>query len=321
MFAWSESLTICAICAELAPSTALFAFRGFVISPLVPGVKRQTKDVSTTKSILIYIRDIWNDIEKKNLPLAAAGIAYYLLLSLFPALTLLGALLSYLPVQNGLWGATSFLGYVIPPQIMTPIVELLIRISPHRAALLSFGLITTLWLASIAFKGLILGLDMVHGSDVQRPLWQSRILALGLTIGVGILLLIGVLLTSVGTGLWAYFSKLVPIGSLWLHLGPYLQLVVAVLVLFAAIELLYVLGPSLPVSKRLTIPGAVAATIMWLALAWGLGLYFHYFGELKFAMFFGFLATPVAFMTWLYSSAIAILVGAEINLRLGLARN
>jgi len=284
-------------------------------------VKRRLKNASTTKTIFLNIRNIWNDVEKKNLPLAAAGIAYYLLLSLFPALTLLGAVLSYLPVQNGLWGATSFLGYVIPAQILTPIVELLIRISPHRAALLSFGLITTLWLASIAFKGLILGLDMVHGSDVQRPLWKSRILALGLTIAVGVLLLIGAVLTSIGTGLWAYFSTLMPIESLWVRLGPYLQWGVAALVLFAAIELLYVLGPSLPASKRLTIPGAAAATIMWLALAWGLGLYFHYFGELKFAMFFGFLATPVAFMTWLYSSAIAILVGAEINLRLGIARN
>ena len=284
-------------------------------------MKRGLKNASTTKTIFLNLRNIWNDVEKKNLPLAAAGIAYYLLLSLFPALTLLGAVLSYLPVQNGLWGATSFLGYVIPAQILTPIVELLIRISPHRAALLSFGLITTLWLASIAFKGLILGLDMVHGSDVQRPLWKSRILALGLTIAVGVLLLIGAVLTSIGTGLWAYFSTLMPIESLWVRLGPYLQWGVAALVLFAAIELLYVLGPSLPASKRLTIPGAAAATIMWLALAWGLGLYFHYFGELKFAMFFGFLATPVAFMTWLYSSAIAILVGAEINLRLGIARN
>jgi len=55
---------------------------------------------------------------------------------------------------------------------------------------LSFGLVTTLWLASIAFKGLILGLDIVHGSNVQRPLWVSRILALALTIAVGALLLI-----------------------------------------------------------------------------------------------------------------------------------
>jgi len=51
-------------------------------------------------------------------------------------------------------------------------------------------------------------------------------------------------------------------------------------------------------------------------LARGLGFYFHHFGELKFDQFFGFLAAPVAFMTWLYCSATAILLGAVINSRL-----
>ena len=269
-----------------------------------------------TKSIITNVRDIWRDIEKKNLALATAGIAYYLLLSLFPALALLSAVLSYLPVQNGLREVTSILGYVIPPQVMRLIEELLTQITPHRGALLSFGLVTTLWLASIAFKGLILGLDMVHGSNMQRPLWVSRILALALTIAVGVLLLIGVILASIGPGLWVLFSRLMPIESLWLRLGPYLQWSLSALVLFAAIELLYVLGPSLPVSKRVTIPGAAAATVIWLVLAWGLGFYFSHFGEMKFARFFGFLATPVVFMTWLYCRATAVLLGAEINSRL-----
>lgn len=307
------ALIICLFGSGLAFSMGLIAFLRPVFSPThEPWVKR-LKDTSATKGPITAIRDIWRDIEKKNLPLAAAGIAYYLLLALFPALTLLGAVLSYLPVQNGHQGAMSFLRYVIPPQVMAPIEELLTRISPHRAALLSFGLVTTLWLASIAFKGLILGLDMVHGSDMQRPLWVSRILALGLTIGVGVLLLIGVILISTGPSVWARFSRLMPIESPWLRLGPYIQGSVSALVLFAAIELLYVLGPSLPVSKRLTIPGAGAATVMWLVLAWGLGLYFHHIGELKFARFFGFLAGPTAFMIWLYCSATAILLGAEIN--------
>jgi len=279
-------------------------------------VETRLKYASATKSIITNLWDIWRDLEKKNLPLAAAGIAYYLLLSVFPALTLLSAVFSFLPVQNGLREAMSVLGYVIPPQVMTLIEEQLTRITPHRAALLSVGLVTTLWLASIAFKGLILGLDMVHGSNVQRPLWITRILALALTIAVGVLLLIGVILTSVGPSLWAHASRLLPVESRWLQLGPYLQWLVSALVLFAAIELLYVLGPSLPVSKRLTIPGAAAATVSWLVLAWGLGFYFHHFGELKFARFFGFLAAPVLFMTWLYSSATAILLGAEINARL-----
>lgn len=228
----------------------------------------------------------------------------------------MSAILSYLPIQNGLREATSVLGYVIPPQVMTQIEEQLIWITPHRGALLSLGLVTTLWLASIAFKGLILGLDMVHGSDMQRPLWLSRILALALTIAVGVLLLIGVVLTSIGPSLWALLSRLVPTESSWFRLGPFLQSSLSALILFTAIQLLYVWGPSQPVSRRVTTPGAVAATIIWLALAWGLGFYFHHFGELKFAQFFGFLAAPVAFMTWLYCSATAILVGAEINSRL-----
>jgi membrane protein len=215
----------------------------------------------------------------------------------------------------------SVLGYVIPPQMTSLIEELLARITPHRGALLSFGVVTTLWLASVAFSGLILGLDMVHGSNVQRPLWISRILALGLTLAVGLLLLIGVLLTSIGPALWVRASKVMPIESLWLQLGPYLKWSVSALVLFTAIEMLYVLGPSLPVSKRATIPGAVAATVIWMLLAWGLGFYFHHFGELKFARFFGFLAAPIAFMTWLYCSASAILLGAEINSRLRSAKD
>ena len=209
----------------------------------------------------------------------------------------------------------------MPPQVMMLIQEALIGITPHRVVLLSFGLVTTLWLASIAFKGLILGLDMVHGSNVQRPLWVSRILALALTIAVGVLLLIGVILTSIGPGLWAHISRLMPIQWPWLRLGPYLQWSVSAFVLFTAIELLYVLGPSLPVSNRLTIPGAATATIIWLVLAWGLGFYFHHFGEVKFARFFGFLAAPAAFMTWLYCSASAVILGAEINSRLRTAKD
>jgi len=255
------------------------------------------------------------------LPLAAAGIAYYLLLSIFPAITILGAFLSYLPVKNGQREAVSVLGYVIPPQVLKLIEQQLARIAPHRAALLSFGLVTTLWLASVAFKGLILGLDMVHGSTQQRPLWVSRILAFVLTIAVGLLLLIGVVLTSIGPGLWDYLSRLLPIESAWLRVGPYLQWFVAAGILFAAIELLCVLGPSLPASKRSTIPGAAAATVIWLILSWGLGLYFHHFGELKFARFFGFLAAPVLFMTWLYGSATTVLLGAEINTRLRAAKD
>jgi membrane protein len=108
----------------------------------------------------------------------------------------------------------------------------------------------------------------------------------------------------------------VPIQSLWLRVWPYVQWCLSALFIFAAIELLYRLAPNVPAKQRLTIPGAIVATVIWLVLAWGLGYYFHHFGDLKFDRLYELLASPIALIVWLYWSAIAILIGAEINVNL-----
>lgn len=182
-------------------------------------------------------------------------------------------------------------------------------ISPHRVGLLSFGLITTIWLTSLGFKGIILGLDMVYESPRQRSIWVSRILAFVLTFAVGFLMLLGVTLTLVGPYVTSLLGRVVQVQSMW----PYLHWILSAVLIFAAIELLYIVAPSMPVSERITVPGAILATVAWLALAWGLGIYLHYFGQLKFERLYGLLATPIALMVWLYWSSCAILFGAEIN--------
>src|SRR5262245_61569582 len=111
----------------------------------------------TIAIITLVIRDV----ERKHLMLVAAGLAYYFLMSLFPALVLLTAGAAYLPLQDGLQGMTLFLAHVIAPQGISIIERLLATISPHRSGLLSFGIIATLWLASIGGKGVIASLDIV----------------------------------------------------------------------------------------------------------------------------------------------------------------
>src|SRR5262249_44956355 len=78
-------------------------------------------------------------------------------------------------------------------------------------------------------------------------------------------------------------------------------------------QLLYRAAPNVAPTQRLTIPGALVATGSWMALVWGLGLYFHYVGALKFYRFYGILASPVAFMIWLYCGAAAFILGAQLN--------
>src|SRR5262245_34585363 len=263
--------------------------------------------------IIAVITLIIRDAERKHLMLAAAGLAFYFLMSLFPALVLLTAGVAYLPLQDGLHELTSSLVHVMPPQGLSMIENILGTIGPHRSELLSFGIIATLWLASIGGKGVIASLDIVYGVSQPRPIWINRILACVLTLIVGVLMLLGVSLTLAGTVLRDILSTFVPVESLWLQAWPYFQWWLAALFIFAAIELLYILAPNVESAQRLTIPGALVAAGMWMALAWGLGFYLQYVGVMKLYRFYGILASPVAFMIWLYCGAGAFILGAQVN--------
>jgi membrane protein len=266
--------------------------------------------------IKTIIKLIFIDFERKHLSIVAAGLAYYFLMSLVPALVLLIAVVEYLSVQDAMERATSFVANVIPQPGVSLIEPLLDSAHVHRSGLLSFGIITTLWLSSIGVKAIIAGLDIVYEVRVPRRLWTNRILAFGLTIGVGVLLLLGVALTVVGPTLEALLSTVVPVQSLWVTLWPYVQWSFSAIFTFSAIELLYLFAPNVSAADRLTIPGAVLAALVWLALAWSLGFYFHHFLEWKLDRFYGILATPVALMIWLYWGACAILIGAQLNMQI-----
>ncbi len=265
------------------------------------------------KKIKAVVVLVFQHVERKHLPLVAAGVAYYFQMSLFPALVLLTAVVAYLPLQNAMQGATSFLSNVMPSQGVVVVEHLLSTITPHRGGLLSIGIITTLWLTSKAVKGVISGLDIMYDVRVPRSLWINRVLAFFLTFAVGLLLLLGVVLTLAGPTVERWLAILVPVQSLWVTTWPYVQWSLSALFTFAAIEMLYLLAPNLPTKQRLTVPGAVIAAAILLTLSWGLGFYFHHFGALKLDLLYGILATPIALLIWLYWCATAILFGAQIN--------
>jgi membrane protein len=268
------------------------------------------KYVKRAKEVIFLIL---RDVERKHLLLIAAGLAYYFLMSLFPALLFITALMAYAPLEEALRGADSFLTNMIGPQNVSTVHQMLGIVTPHRRGLLSFGIITTLWLTSKGTKAVIWGFDIVYEAHASRSLWITRILAFGLTFAVAFLLFIGVVVMLVGPALEAFFARIAPVQTVWLEIWPYLQWLLTALFTFAAIELLYLFAPNVPRAHRRTIPGAVIATATWLILSWGLSLYFYYFGNLKLDKLYGIFATPIALMTWLYWSAVVLLMGAQVN--------
>ncbi|HEY7405351.1 MAG TPA: YihY/virulence factor BrkB family protein [Candidatus Angelobacter sp.] len=272
--------------------------------------------MKSLKTVISALKSIFRGFERKHLALVSAGLAYYFLMSLFPTLVLLAAGVGYLSRKEGARTLAAFLSHVMPPQGLALLEQASATITPHRTGLLSFGLIASMWLISIAVKGIIAGLDIVYEVRAPRSLWINRILAFALTIAVGILLLLAISLTLAGPLLESALEAVVPLQSLWIRAWPYIQWLLAATFIFAAIELLYVLAPNVPFARRVTIPGAALAASGWLALSWGLGFYFQHFGQLKLDAVYGILATPIALVIWLYWGAAVILLGAEVNVNL-----
>lgn len=270
------------------------------------------------RDVVTVIKSALLNLERKHLHLAAAGLAYYLLLSFFPGLVLLISVIAYLPLQNGTEVATSFLSNIIPEigEQQSIAHEILSTVGTHRGGMLSFGIISTLWLTSKGVKGVIAGLDMTY--EVRRPrrVWTNRILAFGLAFGVGVLLILGVTLTLAGPILAALLSRVMPMQSVWIRIWPLMQWTVTAVCTFAAVELLYILAPNVPMSERVTVPGALVAASIWMALSWGISFYLHNFGAGKLDMFYGTMATPIALAIWLNWGALGMLTGAEINLNI-----
>ncbi len=268
------------------------------------------------KRAISVITGVLRDFERKHLSLIAAGLAYNFVMSLLPALLLLTSLAAYLPVQNGVYGLISFLSPLVPQQSMSVIVQVLNQIGSHRAGLLSFASVTTLWLTSVATKSIIAGLDIVYEVENPRRIWSNRILALGLTLAIGILLLTSVLLTLVGPLVERLLSGLAPMRLMWTQIWPSAHWALAAIFTFAAIELLYLFAANIPASPRRTVVGALAATIGLLILAWALSSFVYRFGDMKMNRALEALATPIAVAVWLHWSATVVLFGAEINLNI-----
>src|SRR5438270_11024278 len=97
----------------------------------------------------------WRGMQKNHTLAIAAGLSYYFLLSLFPAMIFAAAVLGYLPLPNLFDQLLGGLSKVMPPDSMVVVRKTLQSVfTPNRAGLLSFGMLFTLWSTSGGFSAI-----------------------------------------------------------------------------------------------------------------------------------------------------------------------
>lgn len=254
----------------------------------------------------------WKEASADQVPLLAAGVAFFGFLALFPALialTLVYGLISDPATISDQLGP--FLAS-LPEDARTLLETQLQQLAAAPAQGLGWGLAVSLliaiWSASGGIGNLVTAINIAYDEERSRGFVKEKLLVLGLTVAAIVFM---VLLMALVAGVPVVF-QLVGLSSSWRWLAEAVRWVLVVVLVMVALAVLYRVAPDRDAPKfRWVSVGAVVATLLWLLVSVGFSVYVSLFGN--YAKTYGALAGVVVMLLWLWITSYAILLGAEIN--------
>jgi membrane protein len=256
-------------------------------------------------------RTIKESIDDDVLGLAAQQ-AYYFLFALFPALLTLVSFASYFPLENLTDEVFKTLSRFAPPDVLQIINEQLIEISRGKyGGLLTFAFLLTIWSSSGAMVSIISTLNAAYDITESRSWVRVRIAAVLLTVGLAFFILLSMALVIVGPTLAERLAVMMHLGPVFEWGWKILQWPIVFALVATGIALIYYFAPDAEQYWIWLTPGAITATLVWLVSSLGLKYYLANFSN--FNETYGTIGGFMVLLLWLYLTAAAILLGAELN--------
>lgn len=253
----------------------------------------------------------WKQASAQQAPLLAAGVAFYAFLSLFPAM--IAAIMTYGLVASPETVAkqSADIAEALPSDaasLVTGQMESLTETSPDSLGIgLAIALVLAIYGAAGGVGNLITAINAMFGLAETRGFIKRKAIALTLTLGAIIFVLLVVALVAVAPAVLDEID-IVPGVRAGFEAGRWLLLLAAVMV---SIGLLFRIAPNRSPRAPLISKGVIVATVLWLLVSLGFSLYVDNFGS--YGKTYGALAGVVILLLWLWVGIYAILLGACIE--------
>src|SRR5262245_6829628 len=260
----------------------------------------------------ILRRTVVDAFFKHNCLGMAAQLAYYFFFSLFPALLFLIAVASYFPIATLIDEIVAALGQFAPPEFLTIVTGQIRQISGDRqGGLLTLGILTALWSSSTAMTAIIDTVNHAYGVEEGRPWWKVRLLAVALTIGGALFVLVSFALVIVGPQLAEPLARALGLGAALEWTWRIFEWPLAFALASMGIALVYYFAPDVDQEWSWLAPGTVFATLLWLAASFG----FRYYviNVTHYTETYGALGGAMVLLLWFYLSGFVLLLGAVMN--------
>lgn len=263
------------------------------------------------KNILLRV---WKNIGEDRVLLVAAGVTFYCLLAIFPAIAALVAIYGFFTDPASISAQVDKLSGVMPGGALDVIRNQMNMVASQGASKLGVAFIISffisLWSANAGIKSIFDALNLVYDEPEKRGLIRLNLVSLAFTVAAIVFMLIAV----------ACIAALPAIASIQLQ-GATALIVQTVrwpilfVILAVGLAFVYRYGPSRAEPQwRWITWGSAFAAIAWIAVSIGFSWYAANFGSYN--KTYGSLAAIVVFMMWLWLSIAVILIGAELDAEL-----
>ncbi|MFB9903515.1 YihY/virulence factor BrkB family protein [Allokutzneria oryzae] len=271
------------------------------------------------RSWMAVLKRTMAGFSKDNLNDWAAALTYYAVLSLFPGLLVITAVLGLLGPE-ATQSLVDIIKALVPGQGREILLTALAELQRNQAAawpLAVIGVAGALWSASAYIGAFMRASNAVYEAEEGRPLWKTLLLRLGLTTTIVALLALSALGVVTTGAIAEQLGQALGIGSTAVLVWDIAKWPVIVLLVSFAFALLYWAAPNVrhpgPRFRWLS-PGGVLAVALWLLASFGFALYLANFASYN--KTYGSLGGVISFLVWLWITNIAVLLGAEFNAEL-----
>lgn len=258
---------------------------------------------------------VWSELDKDDVTGRAAQLSFYFVLSLFPLLIFVSAVLGQVFAGNAdlYHELLSYLRTVMPPSaynlVRATVDEITIGSGGGK---LSVSLLATLWTASSGMEAVINGLNVAYGVTERRPWWRRRLVAINLTVLLAVISGLALVLALFGGRIGSFLAAQFGYGDAFRGLWVTAQVAFPPVFMLLVFSLLYRFAPNVRAHGwQALVPGSFFAVVVWVAATALFSLYLAHFNSYN--RTYGSLGAVIVLMLWLYLTGVAILIGAEVN--------
>lgn len=258
----------------------------------------------------VWLRRVWKAALADACEDLAAQMSYFFIVALFPFLVVLGAIVGYLPFTGAWPHVLNWITQDFPDAVQPYIFRTVTSLTHEWGGLLSFGLVSSIWIATRAVISLMDGLNKAYNARETRSFLRRRLLACGVMLVFVMTFLTAFGLLAFGGLVGHWLGSRSEPGIVFISLWHVLRWVIPLVLLNLAVGFANYILPNTKRPWRWVTPGSLFVTAVWFPSTLGFNAFVRHFTTQS---AYGAVGTFFILMFWIYITSYILLVAAEMD--------